>query len=118
MQIVIMPDALLPRQVQARLLRVEFPGMNIKNNGAFFTVAFSDAGLNVSIWKKSEISAARTRKADPSPFRATHREFHQLLRDGIRTQWSVGNAVIGMKTNGKYRRVIFELIFLQDGKRP
>ena len=102
MEIMIMPDALLPRQFQARLLRVEFPGVNIKNNGAFFTVAFPDAGFNVSIREKPEICPTRTRETRASPLRAAQREFHQLFSNGERFERSVGDAVVGMKADGKY----------------
>src|SRR5687767_13924380 len=94
-----MAKLLRSRQIfYSRLLWVDFPGVQVKDDRAALFVDFSHAKTRVGVRKQPEIAATVERKTTPVHLQHAHRKFVQLIGNFVGTQRCVGDAVVGMKT--------------------
>src|SRR6185503_4540430 len=97
-----MSKLLRSRQVfHAGLFRIQLPGMQVKHRCAPLLINFPHAVARVAVGKQAEVPPAAERKATAKHFEHAHRKLVKLIRDFVRTEWRVGYAVVGMKTDGK-----------------
>src|SRR5829696_4866281 len=80
------------------LLGVDFPGVQVKDGRAPLIVDFAHAETRVGVGKQPEITAAAKREPPPVHLQHAHWKFVQLVCDFVGSKWSVGDAVIRVKT--------------------
>src|ERR1041385_874535 len=98
-----MSNLLRERQIlHARLARIDFPRMQVKNRRPADVVYFADAVLRVRVREQSEVTAAAERKATSKHFDNAHRKLIQAVSNLVRNERRVGDAVIRMKADRKH----------------
>src|SRR5690242_10622712 len=98
-----MSNLLRKRQVlHARLARIDFPRMQVKNCRTADVVYFADAILRVCVREQSEVTAAAEREATSKHLHNAHRKLIQAVSNFVRNERSVGDAVIRMKADRKH----------------
>src|SRR5215212_6909262 len=80
------------------LPRIDFPGVEIKDDRPPLLVHFSHAKTGIGVRKQPKIAAAAERKPAPVHFQDAHGKFVKLFRNLVRAERRVRNAVIRMKT--------------------
>src|SRR5215208_74149 len=83
----------------SRLLGINFPGVQVKDDRTALFVDFPHAKTGVCVGKQPEIAAAAEGEAPAVHFQHAHRKLVKLVGNLVGNQWSIGNAVVRMKTN-------------------
>src|ERR1043165_9386999 len=95
-----MAKLLRSRQIfYPRLFRIDLPGMQVEHDRAALLIHFAHAETRVLVRKHPEITAAAKREPTPRHFQHAHRKLITLVRDLVRHERLVGNAVVRMKTD-------------------
>src|ERR1051326_6172948 len=97
-----MTKLLRSRQIfYARLSRIDLPGIQGKNDGLALLIHFAHAEAAVGLRKQPEIPATAERKPPARHFQNAHRKLVKTVRDLVRHERRVGDAVVRMKTDRK-----------------
>lgn len=73
-----------PRIFNSRLVRVNFPRMQIEDKLVASLIDASESPARHSIWKQPKVSPARNRQLEPSESRYGDREFNEPITCGRR----------------------------------
>ena len=97
-----MPHVGVPRHVDARLIGIELPRMNVEHSGDSGGIVLAEGALDQPEWKMAEIRSARGGEAHPAPLGGRERQLGERsgrpvdeVRQRRRLRISVAGAMDG-----------------------